>query len=222
MTALLTRADHEIQVAVREELDWTPDVETAAGIAVGVHQGDVTLRGTVATAADRIAAGRAAARVHGVRSVVDDIEVATSVWDVTEDDVADAVRAALQWSSDVPAGIHSDLHKGVVTLTGEVQWNHQRRNAQRAIETVTGVEGVDNRITLARRPSVPDTLERIHHALVRNAIIDANAITVEVDGTTVILRGAVRTWLEKSQASKTAWASPHVTEVDNRIIVQAD
>ena len=113
-----------------------------------------------------------------MRSVVDDIEVTRSVWDYTETDVAEAVQNALHWASDVPPGIHSELHTGVVTLTGEVQWNHQRRAAQRAIERVTGVDSVDNRITLARRPSAPDTRERIQHALVRNAILDANAIDV--------------------------------------------
>jgi len=221
MSALLTKADHDIQTAVREELDWVPDLTTSPEIGVSIQTGVVTLTGHTPSNAERLAAGRAAARVLGVRGVTNDIEVATSVWDVTEADIADAVDNALHWASDLPAGIHSALRSGVVTLTGEVQWNHQRRNAQRAVERVKGVQAVDNRITLAGRPSADDTRERIHNALVRNAIIDANSIKVEIEGTRVILRGAVRTWLEKSQASHTAWASPHVTEVDNRLIVVA-
>ncbi len=222
MTALLSKADHAIQVAVTDELAWTPEIPEGATIGVGVESGIVTLYGTVDDNVQRLAAKRAAARVSGVRSVVDDIEVATSVWDYSEADVAAAVQNALHWAADVPAGIRSELRSGVVTLSGEVRWNHQRRAAQRAIERVTGVESVDNRLTLERRPSAPDTRERIQHALVRNAIVDANAIEVEADGTTIILRGNVRTWLEKRQAGQTAWASPHVTDVDNRIIVNAD
>lgn len=222
MTALLSKADHDIHVAVSDELAWTPELAQNTTIGVGVDKGIVTLYGRVENNVQRIAAKRAASQVRGVRAVVDDIEVTTSVWDYSESDIANAVQTALHWASDVPPGIHSSLREGIVTLTGEVQWDHQRRAAQRAIERVTGVEAVDNRITLARRPSAPDTRERIQHALVRNALIDANAIDVEADGTKIILRGTVRTWLEKAQASRTAWASPHVTEVDNRIIVEAD
>lgn len=221
MTAVLSKADHDIHVAVSDELAWTPELAGSATVGVGVEKGIVTLYGHVENNVQRIAAKRAASQVRGVRAVVDDIEVTSSVWDYTEADVAGAVQNALHWASDVPPGIHAELHKGVVTLTGEVQWNHQRRAAQRAIERVTGVDAVDNRITLAGRPSGADTRERIQHALVRNAIIDANGIDVEVDGTTIILRGSVRTWLEKAQAARTAWASPHVTEVDNRLIVEA-
>lgn len=222
MTALLTKADHDIQVAVREELDWIPELFEAPRIAVAVAKGVVTLTGQVETHPERVAAKRAAYRVHGVHAVVDHIEIMHTSADLADTDVAAAVHHALEWASDLPPGIHSTVRDGVAILTGEVQWEHQRRRAQDTVEWVKGVRTVDNRITLARRPSAPDTRERIHNALVRNAIIDANAIEVETDGTTVILRGNVRTWLEKSQASRTAWSSPHVTEVDNRIIVAAD
>ena len=36
----------------------------------------------------------------------------------------------------------------------------------------------------------------------------------------VMLTGTVRSWAEKNQAVEAAWASPHVTEVDNRIVVR--
>jgi osmotically-inducible protein OsmY len=222
MTTLLTQADHDIQVAVRAELDASPELLDPPAIAVGVVRGTVNLSGQVDSNAERLAAKHAALRVRGVGAVVDDIEVASSVWDFTEADVAAAVERALHWAADVPSGIRCSLRDGVVTLTGEVQWDHQRRNAERAVERVKGVASVDNRLTLFRRPSADDTRERIRNALVRNAIIDANAIEVETTGTTVILRGTVRSWLEKAQASRTAWRSPHVTEVDNRIVVEAD
>lgn len=222
MTALLTKADQGVQVAVREELDWVPDLVDASRITVGVTKGVVTLTGQVDSPQERVAAKRAAFRVHGVHAVVDRIDVRRSSADISDTDVAAAVHHALDWASDLPTGIRSTVHDGVAILTGEVQWDHQRRRAQRTVEWVKGVHSVDNRLTLARRPSAPDTRERIHNALIRNAIIDANAIEVETDGTAVILRGTVRTWLEKSQASRTAWSSPHVTEVDNRLIVVAD
>ena len=53
----------------------------------------------------------------------------------------------------------------------------------------------------------------------RNAETDARHITVEVQGSKVILRGTVRAYAEKKAAEDAAWSAPGVTEVDNRIVV---
>jgi osmotically-inducible protein OsmY len=59
--------------------------------------------------------------------------------------------------------------------------------------------------------------ENIQQALVRSAETDAGRIVVEVDGSKVTLRGAVRSYAEKQDAERAAWAAPGVTSVDNRI-----
>ena len=48
---------------------------------------------------------------------------------------------------------------------------------------------------------------------------DASQITVEVQGSKVILRGYVRSWVEREEAARQAWSAPGVTAVDNRITV---
>ena len=40
-TPTVARSDHDIQTAVQDELDWTPDVD-AAGIGVAVEDGAST------------------------------------------------------------------------------------------------------------------------------------------------------------------------------------
>jgi osmotically-inducible protein OsmY len=59
--------------------------------------------------------------------------------------------------------------------------------------------------------------QKIQQALVRSAETEADRIIVQVDGSNVTLRGAVRSYAEKQEAEQAAWAAPGVTSVDNRI-----
>ena len=80
-------------------------------------------------------------------------------------------------------------------------------------------EGVTNLITVKPQVWPSDLKQQIEKALIRNAETDAKRITVEVDGSKVILRGTVRSSAEKKAAEEAAWSAPGVSEVDNRIIV---
>ncbi|WP_457819767.1 BON domain-containing protein [Staphylococcus aureus] len=62
---------------------------------------------------------------------------------------------------------------------------------------------------------------KIEDALRRSAELDASRITVEANGGEVILRGTVRSWAERQEAERAAWAAPGVTRVDNRVAVVA-
>lgn len=213
------RTDHDIQIAVQDELEWTPDVDDA-GIGVAIEAGTVSLSGEVDSYAEQIAATRAALRVRGVTAVVDNLIVhPKNGWSVTETDIAKEVQRALKWASNVPDTVKAEIKEHTVILTGQVSWNFQRQAAKRAVQYLHGVFTVDNRITLSARPSGRDTEERIKNALTRNAQLDANTINATVSGNRVTLTGTVRSWAEKQQAGQTAWGSPHVTDVDNRIVV---
>ncbi len=218
--AISTRTDEEIQADVLEELKWDTRVRPNE-IGVAVKEGIVTLTGWVDSYLKKMGAEEAAHRVQGVKAVANDIEVhLPSSSERTDADLAAAVVNALKWDAFIPADkIDVTVSKGWVTLKGEVEFGFQRRAAERAVQRLSGVKGVSNLITIKPLLSPTDLKQKIEKALVRNAETDARHITVEVQGSKVILYGTVRSYAEKQEAEDTVWSAPGVSEVDNRIVV---
>jgi osmotically-inducible protein OsmY len=214
--------DSHVQSTVQDELEWIPDVN-AAKIGIAVNDGAVSLSGEVASYSERVAAVRAALRVRGVNSVADDITVhPRASWPAAETDIAKEVERALASASNVPDTVKAEIEGHSVVLSGPVMWDYQRQAAKRAVQRLRGVLSVTDHIFLTARASAVDTAKRIRDALTRNALVDANDIDVTASGNLVTLAGIVRSWAEKEQAGRAAWASPNVTDVDNRIMVWTD
>jgi osmotically-inducible protein OsmY len=217
-TATLIHTDEEIQKDVLAELKWDAQVQPNE-IGVSVKDAVVTLTGWVDSYLKKWAAEDAAHRVGGVKAVANDIEVKLFS-ERTDADIAEAAVRALQWDASVPADkIQVTVSKGWVTLKGEVNWNFEKQDAERVVRRLTGVKGVSNLITVKPSTTPSELKKRIEDALVRNAKVDANKITVEVQGSKAILKGAVRAWVEKEEAERVAWLAPGVTSVENRITV---
>lgn len=221
-TATMSRTDEEIQQDIYDELKWDARVQPNE-IGVAVKNGIVTLTGWVDSYTKKWVAERAAHRVRGVAAVANDIEVhLPSAAERTDADVAAAATRALEWDALVPVEkLDVTVAKGWVTQRGEVEWEFQRREAERAVRRLSGVRGVTNLITVRPRqtPSPQDLKRRIEAALVRNVETDAEQISIDVDGSKITLRGMVRSWMEKQEAERIAWSAPGVKAVDNRITV---
>ena len=217
------RSDEQIQRDVLDELGWEAELQPNE-IGVAVEDGVVTLTGRVASFSQKWAAERAAQRVRGVLAVANEIEVRLSgSSERTDADIASAAVRALEWDALIPPGnVEVTVSRGWVTLDGQVEWQFQRRAAERAVRRLTGVLGVTNLITV--RPTVEpkpsDLKRRIEKALVRSAETDAERIQVKVEGGKVTLEGTVRAWAERDAAERVAWSAPGVTEVDNKIKIR--
>jgi len=214
------KTDTELQQDVMTELQWEPTIK-AAEIGVGVTDGVVTLSGYVDSFWKKWAAERAAARVFGVKGVVEKIQVRLSgSFKRSDEDIGGAVANALEWNVAVPYDrVKVQVEDGLVTLSGEVDWWYQKDAAEDAVRKLVGVVLVSNHITVKPAVKPMDLKGKIENAFRRNALLDARRIKIETLGRKVILRGSVRSWAERAEAQWAAWAAPGVSEVENDIIV---
>ncbi len=224
MTTFIVKSDKEIQKDVMQELDWDPQVD-AVEVGVQVKDGLVTLTGNVATYAKKLAAKRAAHRVGGVLDVVNNLTVELADPHKRSDqDVARAVRHALEWDVLVPdTKIHSTVANGHVTLDGQLESWADKSAAEFAVERLAGVKSIDNRIEI--KPKMRIDSERIRAAiegtLERQAEREADRIGVKVQDGIVTLTGTVRSWTEKHAVHNVAAFTPGVRKVDDHLIVDS-
>lgn len=214
------RTDSEIKRDVEAELKWDPDIDPT-DIGVTVKSGVVTLTGIVRSYSSKYQAEADVKRVSGVVGVANDLKVQLPSDgqrpdpEIARDAVA-ALKAELPYSS---ANMKVIVKDGWLSLEGTAEWNYQRTRAEEAVRRIKGIKGVSNLIALKPRVTPSEVKSKIEEAFRRNAEVDAQNITVEANGSEVILKGAVRSWAERQEAERVAWRAPGVTKVENRITI---
>lgn len=212
--------DSALKQRVTDELRWEARVDEAH-IGVAAHDGSVTLSGHVASYLEKFAAIEAAKRVYGVRAVGDDIEVQLPSERSTDDGaIAERISHVLEWNISVPDGaIKAQVSRGFVTLTGTVDWQHQRLHVEDQVRHVGGVKGIANTIAIRQRAAPADIRRRIEEALERQAEVEARGVTISVDGDSVMLDGRIKAYHERALIERAVWAAPGVRHVVDRLQV---
>ncbi len=214
------KTDLELQQDVLAELKWEPSVN-AAHIGVEVNQGTVTLAGHVDSYAEKRHAEIAAQRVAGIKGLAVELDVKLPGSSRRDDaDIARSAQNVLQWQTLLPLdAVKARVEGGWITLSGEVEWEFQRRAAIDAVRYLMGVTGVSDDITIKPKVSLIAVKADIEAALKRRARADAQNISVHVDGAAVTLTGTVHSWPERDLARDSAWSTPGVRSVVNNITV---
>jgi osmotically-inducible protein OsmY len=214
------KTDAQLKIDVASELEWDPSIN-ATNVGVAVKNGVVTLTGHLDTYAEKYVIERALQRVLGVKAIAIELDVKLAPGHLRSDsEIAAAAESAFKWHALIPAErIRVMVEKGWVTLTGEVDWDYQRTQAEKAVRPLTGVIAVTNSITLKQQVAPANITNRIRDALTRQAEQEAKNIEVAISGTTVTLRGKVHSWAERSAAQAAAWSAPGIIQVRNELSV---
>lgn len=215
------KTDSDLRNDVLTELVWDPVVPEAK-VGVAVSEGVVTLTGHLDTYAEKVATKRAVERVAGVKAIAMEMDVVPQgVHKHGDTEIAMAAEHALGWNSSVPKDrIKVTVEKGWVTLSGELDWNFQRRSVERMIRPLKGVVGVSDNIKLKTLPVPVNLASRIQDALTRQASREARRIEISMDGSVVTLRGHVHSWAERNAAEGATWSAPGVSRVNNQLTVE--
>lgn len=217
------RTDLQIQKDVQEELKWQPNIKEAE-IGVAVKNGVVTLLGTVDSFAQKLAAEHAVQYVTGVRAIAEELEVRVPLSMKRDDsEIAETALSTLKWNVSVPdTRIKLRVEGGWVTLEGEVDWQFQRTAAEECVRSLLGVKGISNMLLVRQEKATAfDVSQRIQDSFKRSATIDSQKIAVEAKNGNVVLKGKVRSWVERADAENAAWAAPGVTQVYDQLTVDS-
>jgi osmotically-inducible protein OsmY len=214
------KSDAQLQQDVLDELCWEPRVD-AAHVGVAARNGVVTLSGHVGSYAAKAIVERAARRVKGVRGLAMDLFVRLPEEKKRADDeIAERALRILEWDVAVPhESIQVEVEDGIVTLTGRVDWQYAKEEAEANVAKLSGVRGIVNGIIVTPPVSATAVEDHIVAALHRHADIEASGIRVIADGNKVVLEGEVDSWHEREAAERAAWSAPGVRIVEDRIAI---
>ena len=214
------RANRDLRTRVLDELDWEPSLDSA-DIGVAVKEGIVTLTGHLPSYAQKRTAERTVLRLAGVKGVANDLDVRLpSEHRRSDAELARAVVEVLDHNVQVPADtVKVKVDDGWVTLEGVVNWDYQRRRAERATRFLRGVKGITNLLRVKERPTPGDLRQRIKRALERRIDEEAERVSVSVEGDKVVLTGTVASRTDRDDIEDAVWAAPGISEVENNLTV---
>lgn len=212
------KTDAQLQNDVIAELKWDASVN-ATKIGVEVNNGIVTLSGHVDNFGDKWSAEKAVQKVCGVKALAVEIDVVLPDSSIRSDtDIARTVENVLEWAINWPKNpVKVMVEDGWITLTGELQYEFQKKMAMTAVRHILGVKGVSNQIAVKQSPTPSSIKSDIEAAFKRRALTDAQEIMVSVKGGEVTLTGVVQSWAERDMVSDSVWNTSGVTSVNDNI-----
>lgn len=143
------KPDEQLQCDVLAELQNHPGLDTTH-ICIDAKDGVLVLSGAVDTLSEKLDLERIAQAASGVMAFSSNIFVMQPGLSHRSDkDIALAAENVLRWMSFAPTHpIQVEVQSGIVTLTGKLELDYQRRAALGAVRHLVGVSGICDRIVV--------------------------------------------------------------------------
>jgi len=225
------RTDQEIREEIRTRLRRDASID-AALVGVAVENGEVTLSGSVGSAAEKTEAGTEAWLVPGVEVVNNNLDVEwwldgdkATDWEPewTDANAEEAVESALANDPRVESfEVNVSVDDGVATLTGSVDNLRAKQEAEDEALDTLGVWRVKNHLRV--RPNVIRTdaeiAEDVRDILAMDVYVNRDEISVAVSNAQVYLTGDVATNFLRDRAERVAAGVAGVVDVENDLVVE--
>lgn len=203
-----------------DELDWAEGVD-AHSITITRSGTVVTISGSVADSRARNAATAAILRTRELGTLDNQLTVGPArPVDAKNTRIAQVVESTLLRTRAFRGRLRAEVSDHVVTLSGTVDWEHEREAVCRSLDGVADVHHVVDRIHTERRPSPDITTGLVQRALASGDAPTADVVHVSILDSEVTLTGLVQSAADRSDAEHAAWSSPHVTAVHNNLTIR--
>ncbi len=219
VSAVEKPSDDVITTWVNAALIEDPRV-VASDIKVSTVDGIVTLTGTVRNLAEKKYADLEAAKIKGVRGVLDKLEAKPV--HRSDTDIAQEIRRRIINSSVIKSdGLGVHVLDGGVTLSGVVPSYSEAQQAVLLASEVSGARSVQNNmvVSFASQRSDADIRKDIQARLQRDVYLVGLPIKTAVMDGVVTLSGEVGNAYQKSRAGEDALWIGNVTNVKNDLAV---
>ena len=217
-------ANGKLYTTVMEKLHFEPRLDsTNITVAIQGNHDIIVLDGKVKSFAEKLTAESVVKTIQGVKAIVNEIRVDPSLhYKKTDSEIATDTINALKSSVWVPAQkIKALVKDGVVTLSGEVEWQYEKTAAFTAVKNLWGIKSINNEIIV--KPSLSINEDKVRQEITkefeRQARFDASRIKIKVQGKKITLEGEVSNFDEMEMAEDAAWSIPGVAEVRNELVV---
>jgi len=149
------------------------------------------------------------------------LQAATPKKEITDSGIASAVEAGLKLEKGVfPNDVDVSTSQGIATLSGSVDNLLAKERAVKIAESIRGVRGVIDRITVTpvSRPD-EDIRKDIQTALQQDPATESYQVAVSVQDAVATLTGSVGSYAEKQLAARIAKGVKGVKDVRNDVTI---
>ncbi len=221
----MVKDQEQLKKDVIDHLIWDSKVDATA-VQVEVRgDGSVILNGTVPNYFSRQAAEKDAWSVTGISAVDNRLEVKFpgNIVVPGDTDILSAIKNNFYWDTDIEsAKIEVTVSNGHVILEGPVTSYWQKLRARELAESVSGVLGIENRLSVVPSGRLNDELisAEVIGALQRDSRVNEKEIDVKVNSGEVTLSGVVPEWVAYEAAGHSAYYTHGVVNVVNRLVIK--